>query len=84
MKKSGQKYFTIAFWALFSVFIITVSCFAQDSGDNPLQQLVLTPAAENQPAPSNKEDLNVMEKVSLDFKDADIRSVLKIISIKNI
>ncbi len=82
MKNPGQKYFTIAFWALFSVFIIADFCFAQDLGNNPPQQPAPAPAAENQPAPSIKEDLSIMEKVTLDFKDADIRSVLKIISIK--
>ncbi|MFH0864326.1 MAG: secretin and TonB N-terminal domain-containing protein [Candidatus Gottesmanbacteria bacterium] len=83
MKKSEQKLFYIAFGVLFSVFIIPIFCFAQDLGNNSSQQQAFTLSTENQAAPSIKGDLSIMDNVTLDFKDADIRNVLRIISQKS-
>jgi len=56
-------------------------CFAQDRADNPA-----APADQQVPAEADgaiKSDLNTMDNVTLDFKDADIRNVLKILAQKS-
>ncbi len=80
MKKRNQC-FRGAISALVYGLIISNSCFAQNAGNNSPQPVV--PASENQSANLIKADLTIMESVTLDFKDADIRNVLKILAQKS-
>ncbi len=77
---NGQKSLVLAWGAFFSVFLISVSCWAQEPAANP--PLPLDHSASGPAERAIKPDLNAMENVTLDFKDADIRNVLKIIAIK--
>ena len=83
MLSRGTEFPCIALGVLFSVFIIPIFCFAQDLGNNSSQQQAFTLSRENQAVPSIKVDLSIMDNVTLDFKDADIRNVLRIISQKS-
>lgn len=76
MKDQGRKFFFKAFWGATFVFLFSVICFAQDK--------VSAPGAEDSPAELTlKRDVSTMDNVTLDFKEADIRNILKIISQKS-
>jgi type IV pilus assembly protein PilQ len=82
MRSQGHKFSFKFFWAMFFVFIIANFAFAQDAGNNQQQQ-ASSPVDESQAALPIKADLSIMENVTLDFKDADIRNVLKILAQKS-
>ncbi|MFH0828099.1 MAG: secretin and TonB N-terminal domain-containing protein [Candidatus Omnitrophota bacterium] len=83
MKKTCQGFLSSVILGVFAVFIFVNFSFAQDSGNNTSQEGVAIPPAENQPAGLVRGDFSVMDNVTLDFKDADIRNVLKIIAQKS-
>jgi len=76
MKKQGQKFFFKALVGVFFVFLVVGTCFAQDKVPALDAKDVLAELAV-------KRDVNTMDNVTLDFKEADIRNVLKIISQKS-
>ncbi len=83
MRKLCQGFLAPVILGVFAVFIFVNFSFAQDSGNNIPQERDTVPPAENQPAGLVKGDFSVMDNVTLDFKDADIRNVLKIIAQKS-
>ncbi len=87
MKKQGQNFFFKVLMGIFFVLIFGGICFAQDT-INSAQALKQDSAAatlsqDPEPAAAIKRDINTMDNVTLDFKDADIRNILKIISQKS-
>ncbi len=83
MVEANQKIYKIVFGLLLPVFIIPNFCFAQGLGSNSSLEPVVTQSSEKQFVLPAKGDFSVMENVTLDFKDADIRNVLKILAQKS-
>jgi type IV pilus assembly protein PilQ len=86
MKKQGQNFFFKVFAGVFFVLISGAVCLSQDqvSALQVSQPVNSDPSAEGaQAAPVPHRDINTMDNVTLDFKDADIRNILKIISQKS-
>ncbi|MCX5707634.1 MAG: secretin and TonB N-terminal domain-containing protein [Candidatus Omnitrophica bacterium] len=86
MKKQGQKIFFKAFLGVFLFFIMIGVGFAQDTGNSlpaSKEDTAVVSAQDPQLAAAVKRDINTMDNVTLDFKDADIRNILKIIAQKS-
>jgi type IV pilus assembly protein PilQ len=86
MKRQGRKVFFKAFSGVLIFLIMAGVGFAQDTA-NSLQaskeDTAVVSAQDPQPEAAVKRDINTMDNVTLDFKDADIRNILKIIAQKS-
>jgi type II secretory pathway component HofQ len=85
MKKQGQEVFFKVFLGVILFSSIVGISLAQDminTSQVSQEEAVKIPAPDLEPA-AVKRDINTMDNVTLDFKDADIRNILKIIAQKS-
>jgi type IV pilus assembly protein PilQ len=86
MKKKGREFFLKAFSGVCFFLVLAGTGFAQDqAGVAQVNEAAVSApdAQETKAVALVKRDINTMDNVTLDFKDADIRNVLKIISQKS-
>lgn len=92
MRKSRILIFVFLFWIFSFVYIlrdaVSIFCFAQETPEELTPDQAQPAITETTSEKTNQqiavvEDLEKSKNVTLDFKDADIRNVLKIISLKS-